>query len=537
MSAPSAPQDAPRLPEAASFLEWPRGAEKWTPRAIFGIGIYVSLLLVGLLALPTTLHDEIGEHVVITIGAFGVWRFGWWSTHAVRAIIFSRIVYPKMRRAADAVWAEGARPRRLHFMMTTFRERPEITTAVVRSIISEVQALGIGATIWLGSGDASDEDRIAGLVEGEASHLDLDLVIARQDRPGKRYAIGIALRAMRRGGVDPNDVVVFMDGDSVIAPGMAAKCVPLFLADPGLEALTTDEEVVVFGPRWVSIWLTMRFAQRRMAMQSHALSGKVLTLTGRLSLFRANHITRLEFIEMIEEDHLSHWLWGRFRFLSGDDKSTWYYMLCQKARMTYVPDALSVTIEHIEGNGYNRMVQNLRRWSGNMLRNGSRAIALGPRQVGFFIWWCVMDQRLAIWTVLLGPLLAISGAVFLTPAFFTAYVTWVLGTRLMQSLVLWLYSREVSLSYPLLLYTNQFLNAAVKVYCLFRLSKQRWTNRGDQRAGFGVGFADRARNVMAGYLTTVAITGLVISVVTYAELVRLPSSYTVATLLTKVRGP
>jgi glycosyltransferase Alg8 len=421
-------------------------------------------------------------------------------------------------------------------MMTTFRERPEITTAVIRSILGEVRSTGLGTTIWLGSGDAADEELISALLEAEAADLDVELVIVRQDKPGKRYAIGVALRAMRRAGVAAEDIVIFMDGDAVIAPGMVAKCVPLFLADPGLEALTTDEEVVVHGPRWVARWLTMRFAQRRIAMQSHALSGKVLTLTGRLSLFRTRYVTTLPFIEILEEDHLEHWLWGRFRFLSGDDKSTWYFMLTRGARMTYVPDALSLTIEHIEGSGYDRMVQNLRRWSGNMLRNGARAIALGPRRVGFFIWWCVVDQRLAMWTVLVGPVLALGGGLFVSWAFVPAYLAWIVGTRLILSSVLWAYSRQVHLSYPPLLFVNQFVNAAVKVYCLFRLSKQRWTNRGDQRAGFSVGVVERARNAMAGYLTTVAVTALLVAVVTYANLLHLPSSYTVATLLMGAGG-
>ena len=515
----------------------PRGLAKWTPAVLFGLFVYVALIAIGLLALPTQLVDGISRQVVFTIGALGAWRFGWWMTHVVRALIFGRIVYPRMRRAADRAWAEGARPGRLHVMMTTFRERPEITTAVVRSIIAEARATALGTTIWLGSGDAVDEDLIAALVEAEAGDLDLDLVIARQDRPGKRYAIGIALRAMRRAGITEDDIVVFMDGDSVIGSGMIRRCVPLFLADPRLDALTTDEEVVVHGPRWVSHWLTMRFAQRRIAMQSHALSGKVLTLTGRLSLFRARHVMQQDFIEILEDDHLEHWLWGRFRFLSGDDKSTWYHLLRLGARMTYVPDALSLTIEHIEGNGYDRMVQNLRRWSGNMLRNGTRAIRLGPRRVGFFIWWCLVDQRLSMWTVLVGPLLAIGGAVLLTPAFLVAYLTWILLTRLGQSLVLWSYSRQVVLSYPPLLYVNQFVNAAVKVFCLFRLSRQRWSNRGDQRSGFSNGLADSLRNAMAGFLTTVSVVGLVIVIITYAGLVRLPTAYTLATMLAEVQRP
>ncbi len=99
-----------------------------------------------------------------------------------------------------------------------------------------------------------------------------------------------------------------------------------------------------------------------------------------MSCFRAEHIINEEFIRLQEADFLNHWLWGTFRFLSGDDKSTWYTLLKYGVRMTYVPDANGTTIEVVEGNGYRRMVENLRRWSGNMLRNGARAIVLGPTQ-------------------------------------------------------------------------------------------------------------------------------------------------------------
>ena len=96
----------------------------------------------------------------------------------------------------------------------------------------------------------------------------------------------------------------------------------------------------------------------------------MLTLTGRFSFFRAEHIITHEFIRLQEADFLNHWLWGTFRFLSGDDKSTWYTLLKHGVKMTYVPDASGTTIEVVEGSGTKRMVENLRRWSGNMLRNG-----------------------------------------------------------------------------------------------------------------------------------------------------------------------
>ena len=310
-------------------------------------------------------------------------------------------------------------------MVITFRERPSTTRACIRSIFDEVRSTGLSATIWLGSGEKADEEPIAALVQTEAADLDLNLVVARQRNPGKRYAIGTALRAIQRGGLAPTDLVIFMDGDSVLMPGLIARTTALFLADPALQALTTDEEGLVHGPRWVSSWLAMRFSQRRIAMQSHSLSRRVLTLTGNLSIIRARYALHPGFIDIVEEDHLDHWLWGRFRFLSGDDKSTWYSAprwreddLCAGCPGGH--DAAS------RRDRLRRMMQNLRRWSGNMLRNGARAIALGPRRAGFFIWWCLVDQRIAIWTTLVAPALAVSGAVITTPWFLADYAIWTL---------------------------------------------------------------------------------------------------------------
>lgn len=278
----------------------------------------------------------------------------------------------------------------------------------------------------------------------------------------------------------------------------------MFGADPELQALTTDEQVITYGPGWMRRWLDLRFAQRRLAMQSHVMSDKVLTLTGRMSMFRAGAICTEGFVRCIEADHLDHWLWGRFRFLSGDDKSTWYYMLTQGAKMGYVPDACMVTIERVSGSGTRRMVQNLRRWSGNMLRNGTRALQLGPRQVGPFIWWCVLDQRIAIWTMLVSPALVLM-AMFIQPGYLIGATIWVVLSRLLLSLYLMRYARSADMSWPFLLYANQLVNACVKVWIQFYLHKQKWTNRRDQRSGWGRSRADRFKAAVAGFQLVTAL--------------------------------
>ncbi len=482
-------------------------AGKWTPAVLYKLALYVSLCFLALSQLPNRIWDIENKKLILVIGIIAVWRLSWWALMVIRAEIYNRVYFPRLRKKADAVWQQGWRPRHLHFMMTTFREDRETTEYVIRSICNQVRELGCPATLWLGSGDPYDEKIIIDQLELISSDIDITLKIIRQNQPGKRMAIGLVLRAMSRAMPDPEDLVVFMDGDFILAPGSVRNCLTLFAADPELQAVTTDEEVICRGPGWMQSWLSMRFAQRRLAMSSHALSGRVLTLTGRMSVIRVKHVITFEFIRLVEADYLEHWLWGRFRFLSGDDKSTWFYLLKNKARMLYVPDALGYTVEIIEGSGFNRMVQNFRRWSGNMLRNGSRAIALGPRRMPFFIWWTLIDQRIAMWTTLIGPLMMVSLALFQDGIYLVSYVIYLAITRLMFSLVLYYYSQKVDLSYPFLLYLNQIINSMVKIYALFRLSKQRWSNRGDQKAGFSSGgLTELYRTVMANYLTIFYLT-------------------------------
>jgi hypothetical protein len=78
-------------------------------------------------------------------------------------------------------------------------------------------------TVWLGSRPRFRRDLITSLVEDE-NRLDRDLVIARQDKPGKRYAIGIALQAIPCR-YRPRRRRRFRRWCSVIAPSMIDKCV------------------------------------------------------------------------------------------------------------------------------------------------------------------------------------------------------------------------------------------------------------------------------------------------------------------------
>lgn len=499
-------------------------SEKWSPEVQLKILLYFACCFIGLSTIPNSIWDPEAREIVYVIGVLGIWRYLWWFNHWMRALVYANITYPRTRDRAAELWNSGWRPRHIHIQMTTFREHREISEAVIRALCREIREAGVPATLWLGSSEASDEQKIARHLKLVGSDLDITLRIIRQNQPGKRVAIALILRAMSREGLGKNDIVIFMDGDFVLHPGAVRKCFPLFALDPELHALTTDEHVLVRGPKWMQSWLNMRFAQRRMAMQSHALSNRVLTLTGRFSAFRATHIVSHEFIRLQEADFLNHWLWGSFRFLSGDDKSTWYTLLRHNVKMTYVPDASGTTIEVVEGSGYTRMVENLRRWSGNMLRNGYRAIALGPRRMPFFIWWCCVDQRLAMWTMLFSPMLAVAGSLKFGFGYLGAYIMYIAVTRMLLSMVLFTYARRVDLGFVWTLYANQLLNAGVKVYMMWRLAKQKWTNRGNQKQGFaGNSLAAQAREWMAAYLTALSFAGLLLAVMVYTKLLEVPS--------------
>jgi len=498
---------------------------QWYLKDGFYLLLYVTVLLVAVLNIPKSVSMYHDEHAaMISFGIIGLWRYCWWLNHIIRSIIFGRIVFPSRRLKANTLWETGWRPNRLFFMMTTFQELETTTHIVLQSIVDECHQVNVPVTLFIGTGAAIDEIVIEAFFAKQKMTVPFEVIIVKQKLPGKRYAIGETMRAMIQYGLEDNDPVVFMDGDTFFESGCLRLCLPFFHLYPNMQALTTNEAAIVkTGPVWVKKWLDMRFAQRAYTMQSYSLSDKVLTLTGRMSIFRGKHLREPEFLTIIEHDHLTHWLWGEYRFLSGDDKSTWYYLLKQRADMFYIPDAKTITIEYIHGDALNRMKENLRRWSGNTLRNGARAIALGPRTVGYFIWWCLIDQRCAIWTMFIGHMMIVIMAITRSPAFILVSLIWMAFSRLCLSFILFIHARRIDMSFPFLVYVNQFMSTIIKIYILFRLPQQRWKNRGDQRAGFEAQPGSRLRGWVATYLTFFYCIGCILFILILLGLVSLPT--------------
>jgi len=137
------------------------------------------------------------------------------------------------------------------------------------------------------------------------------------------------------------------------------------------------------------------------------LSGRVLVLTGRFSIFRAELALSRGFIAAVGRDACFSPSHGRIRMETGDDKSTWFWALRAGWNMLYVPDVTVCCLEKQPRPTFlNSSVTLMGRWYGNMARNSGRAIALGPRRLKVFVWIALIDQRVSPWTTLVSPIAA-----------------------------------------------------------------------------------------------------------------------------------
>lgn len=465
------------MTQSSAFRAWARLSSYLNYAVLLGIS---AAGLVGLYHLrdPAQIAMMGGLGIILT-GPIGIWRWSWFGFHLLRSRIYLHWVFPRWRRRANVIPLSELPTACL--VVPTFREKPWITERVFRAIAREAKCLS-KPTIVVVVTTKEENAAILEIIKSEDPELQfIQLVQMLDPGGGKRKALAEGLRALARLNPPEDTIVGLMDGDAEITPGALSKCLPLFRLFPKVGGMTTDEESVVVGSYLFSEWLQLRFAQRHLYMCSHSLSRKVLCLTGRFSLFRSKAALDPSFADLLENDTLNDWLWGQFNFLSGDDKSTWYWVLKRGYDMIYVPDVMVYTIETISGSLYDRVYQNMRRWFGNMLRNGNRAIALGPRRTGYFTWYCLVDQRLSIWTSLFAPGLLL---IYLFQAnWFAAalVISWLAFTRPL-SLLLFSSGRDENLKpiHIILDLLSQWSSALIKIWTQMNLAQQKWSNRGNQ---------------------------------------------------------
>ncbi len=447
------------------------------PKGATGFLIYTCALVAAAAALPPAALNPGSAQFIVIIGVLAMWRYSWGLFHYVRHLVYNKIVFPKMRAKAT-LNSVNLMPSHVYLLMTSFRIETETTVKVYEAAFREADRCGIPVTIIASIVELSEEFLIKDLFRKVSPNPSVNLTIVRVAGTGKRDGLAQGFRAISRAMPAADAIVAVIDGDSILEENLIQKCVPFFKMYPNLGALTTDEACEVKGSRIIREWHDLRFAQRQILMASVSLSKKVLTLTGRMSMFRAEIITNPEFIAQVQNDSINHWRLGRFKFLTGDDKSSWYHVLKDGWDMIYIPDTLVMTVEHPPSpNFFKATTQLMFRWFGNMLRTNGRALALGPQKVGLFTWWCILDQRISMWTSLTGPVLCLLLAVKHGLAFIPIYLVWIGFTRWVMSLML-LASRPVlSWYYPFLIYYNQVWGSLIKTYVFFRLDRQSWTRQ------------------------------------------------------------
>jgi mannuronan synthase len=370
-------------------------------------------------------------------------------------------------------------PQQCFFLVTSFRIDALTSARVYRGTFEAAKNAPGDAVVVasiVDNGDRRLVKRIYAL--GNYAEADVKLKFIQIEGSGKRDALAEGFRAIAKFKPGAHDILAVIDGDSIVPNDLVARCAPFFLLDEKVGALTTDEICEVNGNEAFREWYSLRFAQRDVMMGSMGLSGRVLTLTGRMSMFRARLATSDDFIRQVQVDYIDHWRLGRFRFLTGDDKSSWFWLLKNGYKMLYLSDVSVVTIEQPPNSSFFKSAAVLMvRWFGNMLRTNARAIALGPRRIGWYTWWAIVDQRVSMWTCLFGLVIALIGALFVNPAILLGYMIWVLISRYIMCLFLLSSRDRIAVTYPFFLYFNQVFGAAVKTYVFFHLDRQKWTRQ------------------------------------------------------------
>lgn len=442
-----------------------------------GWALYLGAWFVLASLLPRTAFQPGHADFLLLIGAIGIWRYSLGVLHFVRAMMFLHWAYPRARARALALGASTL-PSQVYFLVTSFRIDAATTAEVYRSVIAEAARCGAPATLVASIVELADERLIKALWQRLNPPQSVQLRIVRVPGTGKRDGLAQAFRAISRDLPAADAMVAVIDGDSVLHPGVIRQTAPYLKLFPSVGALTTNEFCRVDGGLLMREWHRMRFAQRHLNMCSMALGKRVLTLTGRMSLFRAEIVTNPSFIADIEHDALDHWRLGRFKFLTGDDKSSWYSLMRLGYDTYYVPDAAVDTLEHPPTRSFVTASRQLMfRWYGNSLRQNYRATGLGLRRLGLFTWYVLWDQRVGMWTSLVGLTAAIVASLKYGSAALLVYAVWVLLSRLIMSVLLMASGHRVSPLFPLLLYYNQIVGSLTKIHVFFHLDQQSWTRQ------------------------------------------------------------
>ncbi|WP_457561259.1 glycosyltransferase [Caminibacter sp.] len=444
--------------------------------------IYIIILFIFWFLIPFEHFDPYAKQLIFFLGIVGIWRYSWLSLNIIRSLIYRKIRFKKIRKAEEEAGSE-IDPEHVFILITTFRIGTSVSVKVYRAAIQEAIECGYDVTIIASIVEMSEERLVRKIFLEMNPPERVKLVITRIKGTGKRDGLAVGFRVVANSPVNLyRSVVAVVDGDSILGKGVIRKSARLFGLNENLGALTTDEDAILedndFATNIYRKWYRLRFAQRNVSMSSLALSDRVLTLTGRMSMIRANIVGDREFVNTVQNDYIEHWRLGKFKFLTGDDKSSWYYVIKHGWDMWYVPDVVVYTIEEIpHPNWFIGSIMLMQRWFGNQYRTNERALKIPRKVLGWYAWYALWDQRFTMWTSPYGLFMAIFGAIHWGGYIFLTYLWWVMLSRLLMTFAYRTSRKDILPSWPFYLYYNQIIGSFVKIYIWNHLYKQSWTRQ------------------------------------------------------------
>lgn len=442
---------------------------------VIGMILWLAALALLVAMVPERALTPADRAFIASLGFIGLWRWSWGGFHLLRAWVYTRRVFPLIRARAEAA---DSRPRHVAVVCLSWKMGDAMNAAVYGNLFRDILDYSGHGTVVAAVSSDQDMALISHIHRSIDRAGGIRLAFTLQDGTGKRSAMADALARLREMGVPPDCPGILMDGDTLVEPGTIRATAPILLHQPDVGALTLDNTPLVAGHTIAREWYRLRMAQRQVNMSSMALSGRVLVLTGRWSMFRSQIMTDPAFAANLLEDVLHHPRLGRIVMLTGDDKSTWRWVVEQGWKVSYVPDRVIYCLEALPGKGFFRDTVGLQvRWFGNMVRGGAKALTLGPRRLGLFTWLALQDQRVSMWTPLGGIVFFGLAGVLHDPVFFAVYLLWITFTRSVHSLLVGLIAKRWHPVFPLLTYYGQIVGAAVKIFISHNPNVQKWTRQ------------------------------------------------------------
>ena len=407
--------------------------------------------------------------LALGLGVIGFWRHSWGIVNFLRANCFRYETFRGGRPLARGHY-------NLSILLPVYGQSDEMLRAVAKSIAESVRSVPGRVLVVCAY---RSEDQKALLTEEIEGACDVVIQFVRQIGLGKREAMADALTLIQASfPAGKGNFTLLMDGDSILTHYAICRSIGEMQADPRTGAVCVNEVPLVEGDILFTAWRWLRSIQRNQIMSAFALSRRVLVLTGRFSMYRSEMLLQTDVINRIRKDFLVR----RDLYISlltGDDKTTWLEVLRRGYDIRYLPDAFIYPIEQQDRkkNFIKETIALTTRYSGNMARANLHFDAWRGAKGKLHFQYGLLDQRISMWTSLLTPLVLLLALFFDSFDVFVLFLTYALLIKNVQALALVATGRAYDPYFPYLMFYNQVMSSAVKIFAFAYLHRQKWNNQ------------------------------------------------------------